>query len=57
MLLQDKIASGDRRPAIVKPRSDPANPETRRAPDLVQLRRREEKEAARRVGRKNEEDA
>jgi NADH-quinone oxidoreductase subunit B len=35
MLLQDKIASGDRRPGVVKPRLDP--PE--KASDLVQLRR------------------
>ncbi len=32
MLLQDKIASGDRRPAIVKPRTDPV-------PDLVHIRK------------------
>ncbi len=36
MLLQDKIQSGDRRPAIVKPRSDPA---TDGVPGLVTLRR------------------
>jgi NADH-quinone oxidoreductase subunit B len=35
MLLQDKIARGDRRPGVVKPRFDP--PE--KANDLVQLRR------------------
>ena len=35
MLLQDKIASGDRTPAVVKPREDPAEA-------LHQLRRREE---------------
>jgi NADH-quinone oxidoreductase subunit B len=38
MLLMDKIQKGDKRPAIVKPRTDPAtNPDT----GLVQLRRRE----------------
>jgi len=36
MLLQDKIQSGDRRPAIVKPRIDPA---TDQSLGLVQLRR------------------
>jgi NADH-quinone oxidoreductase subunit B len=35
MLLQDKIASHERRPAVVKPRADPA----RQAEGLVQLRR------------------
>lgn len=35
MLLQDKIARGDRRPSIVKPRLDPLE----EANDLVQLRR------------------
>ena len=33
MLLQDKIASGDRRPGVVKPREDPIK-------DLVQLRKK-----------------
>jgi NADH-quinone oxidoreductase subunit B len=37
MLLQDKIQSGDRRPAVVKPRSDPA---TDQRLGLVQLRRK-----------------
>jgi len=36
MLLQDKIQSGDRRPAIVKPRNDPTTDPTL---GLVQLRR------------------
>jgi hypothetical protein len=36
MLLQDKIQSGDRRPAIVKPRADPAEDPNL---GLVQLRR------------------
>jgi NADH-quinone oxidoreductase subunit B len=35
MLLQDKIASNDRRPGAVKPRFDPVH----RAAELVQLRR------------------
>jgi hypothetical protein len=35
MLLQDKIASGDKRPGIVKPRFDPVQ----QAEGLVQLRR------------------
>jgi NADH-quinone oxidoreductase subunit B len=35
MLLQDKIARGERRPAVVKPREDPVE----RAEELVQLRR------------------
>jgi NADH-quinone oxidoreductase subunit B len=34
MLLQDKIASGDKRPRVVKPREDPLK-------DLVQLRRKD----------------
>jgi NADH-quinone oxidoreductase subunit B len=33
LLLQDKIATGDRTPAIVKPRTDPV-------PDLVTLRKK-----------------
>jgi NADH-quinone oxidoreductase subunit B len=36
MLLQDKIQSGDRRPATVKPRHDPAQDQNL---GLVQLRR------------------
>jgi NADH-quinone oxidoreductase subunit B len=36
MLLQDKIARGDRTPAIVKPRTDPV-------PDLVKLRKKEQR--------------
>lgn len=39
MLLQDKIARGDRTPAVVKPREDPA-----RALGLVQLERKPEPE-------------
>ena len=39
MLLQDKIASGDRRPAIVKPRTDPV-------PELVNIRRNPSTEIA-----------
>jgi NADH-quinone oxidoreductase subunit B len=35
MLLQDKIARGERRPGVIKPRFDPAQ----EAADLVQLRR------------------
>jgi NADH-quinone oxidoreductase subunit B len=35
MLLQDKIARGERRPAVVKPRADPVA----RVEELVQLRR------------------
>ena len=38
MLLQDKIARGDRRPAIVKPRTDPIA----EVKGLVQLRRKED---------------
>jgi NADH-quinone oxidoreductase subunit B len=38
MLLQDKIARGDRTPAIVKPRTDPATSQTH---GLVQVRRRD----------------
>ena len=39
LLLQDKIARGDRTPGIVKPREDPLK-------DLVQLRKKGEKETA-----------
>jgi hypothetical protein len=35
MLLQDKIARGDRRPGVVKPRVDPVP----NASDMVRLRR------------------
>jgi NADH-quinone oxidoreductase subunit B len=41
LLLQDKIARGDRTPAVVKPRMDPAE----RANTLVALRKKEEPEA------------
>lgn len=42
MLLQDKIASGDRRPAVVKPRVDPA---TSQSHGLVRIRRRRDSTA------------
>jgi NADH-quinone oxidoreductase subunit B len=42
MLMQDKIASGDRRPAVVKPRTDPA---TSQSHGLVRVRRRRDSAA------------
>ncbi len=39
LLLQDKIARGDRTPAVVKPRTDPT-------PELVQIRKSAEKESS-----------
>jgi NADH-quinone oxidoreductase subunit B len=42
MLMQDKIASGDRRPAVVKPRVDPVTSHTH---GLVRIRRRRDSAA------------
>jgi NADH-quinone oxidoreductase subunit B len=42
LLMQDKIASGDRRPAVVKPRTDPATDQTH---GLIRIRKRRESAA------------
>jgi NADH-quinone oxidoreductase subunit B len=42
LLMQDKIASGDRRPAVVKPRTDPATNQTH---GLIRIRKRRESAA------------
>ncbi len=50
LLLQDKIASGDRRPGVVKPREDPLK-------DLVQLRRKADKSGRSGGGDKSEKES